>query len=82
MYEKIGGEKIRVSYILINTKPEKEYHVYNMLSNESKIIELKPLYREFDMIAKVKIDNTQKLGRFVTNKIKSLDGVIDTKTLQ
>lgn len=34
------------------------------------------------MIAKVKIDNTQKLGRFITNKIKSLDGVIDTKTLQ
>ena len=53
-----------------------------MLSNESKIIELKPLYREYDMIAKVEIDNTKKLGKFVTNKIKSLDGVIDTKTLQ
>jgi DNA-binding Lrp family transcriptional regulator len=78
----VEWEEIKVSYILINTKPDKEYYVYNRLLNESKIIELKPLYREFDMIAKVEIDNTQQLGRFITNKIKSLDGVIDTKTLQ
>jgi hypothetical protein len=34
------------------------------------------------MIAKVEIQNTQKLEKFVTKKIKSLDGVLDTKTLQ
>jgi DNA-binding Lrp family transcriptional regulator len=78
----VEGEEIKVSYILIKTKPEKEYYVYNRLSNESKIIELKPLYREFDIIAKVEIDNTKQLGRFIINKIKSLDGVIDTKALQ
>jgi hypothetical protein len=34
------------------------------------------------MIAKVKIEDKKKLSRFVVNKIKSLDGVIETKTLQ
>ena len=34
------------------------------------------------MIAKVKIQDPNKLGKFITNKIKSLDGVISTKTLQ
>jgi DNA-binding Lrp family transcriptional regulator len=78
----LEGIRIKVSYILINTKPKKEYHIYNKLSSESKIVELRPLYREYDMIAKVKIEDTKKLGNFVTKNIKSLDGVIDTKTLQ
>ncbi len=34
------------------------------------------------MIAKVEIDNIKQLGRFIINKIKSIDGGIDTKTLQ
>lgn len=33
-----------------------------------RVIELRPLFREYDMIAKVKMENTRKLGRFVTNK--------------
>jgi DNA-binding Lrp family transcriptional regulator len=74
--------KIAVSYVLINTKPENEHRIYNQLSKESKIIEVRPLFREYDMIAKVKFENTKKLGRFITKKIKSLNGVIDTKTLQ
>lgn len=76
------GAEIKVSYILIQTKPEREYYFYNRVSIESKITELKSLYREFDMIAKVEIDYIKQLGRFIINKIKSIDGGIDTKTLQ
>jgi DNA-binding Lrp family transcriptional regulator len=45
-------------------------------------MELKPLFREYDMIAKVKTKNTKKLGHFITKKVRSLDGVVDTKILQ
>ena len=74
-------KEIKVSYILINTKPKHEHDVYNSLSNHPLVIEINPLFQEYDMIAKVKIENTKKLGSFVKDKIRSLDGVIDTKTL-
>ena len=40
------------------------------------------MYREYDMIAKIKTSNKQKFGDFVSDKIRSLEGVIDTKTIQ
>jgi hypothetical protein len=48
------------------------------------VTELKPLFRfrEYDLIAKVKIDSKEKLGVFISNKIRPLEGVVDTKTLQ
>ncbi len=75
------GLKISVAYVLINTKPELEYEVYNKLSKEERIVELNPLYREYDMLAKVNTKNQDNLGLFV-KKIRSFEGVIDTKTLQ
>jgi DNA-binding Lrp family transcriptional regulator len=68
--------------VLINTNPEKEHEIYNQLVDESKILELRPLFREYDLIAKVKFDSKEKLGYFISNKIRPIDGVIDTKLLQ
>jgi DNA-binding Lrp family transcriptional regulator len=68
--------------VLINTNPEKEHEIYNQLIDESKVIELRPLFREYDLIAKVKIDGKEKLGYFISDKIRPIDGVIDTKILQ
>jgi len=62
--------------------PEHEHKVYNSLINESKVLEIRPLYREYDLLAKIKTSNKQKFGDFVSNKIRSLKGVIDTKTIQ
>lgn len=60
----------------------KEHEVYNQLQNVSEIIELKPLFREYDMIAKVKTKSEEELEDFISNKINSLTGVIDTKTIR
>jgi DNA-binding Lrp family transcriptional regulator len=46
------------------------------------VIELNPLFQEYDLIAKVKIDSKENLGIFVSHKIDTLCGVRDTKTLQ
>ena len=46
-----------------------------------QIIELHPLFGEYDLIAKIEADDFESLGDIVVNKIRTIEGVIDTKTL-
>lgn len=73
--------KISIGYILICVKPLKEHEVYNQLLRNKKIVEVHPLFGEYDLIVKIEIDNFEELGKVVIEEIRSLDGVIDTKTL-
>jgi DNA-binding Lrp family transcriptional regulator len=70
-----------VSFVLINTAPAHENEVYNKLCNVKQIIELQPLFGEYDLIAKIESDDFNGLGNIVLNTIRSIKGVIDTKTL-
>ena len=60
-----------IGFVLISAAPAREHDVYNKLSKVPEIIELHPLFGEYDLIAKIEF----------VNKIRSIDGVIDTKTL-
>ena len=42
---------------------------------------LLPLFGEYDLIAKVEAENLDSLARIVLIKIRTIHGVIDTKTL-
>ena len=55
-----------IGFVLISAAPAHEHEVYNKLSKVPQIVELHPLFGEYDL---------------VVNKIRSIDGVIDTKTL-
>ena len=70
-----------IGFVLINTAPALEHEVYNKLSKVPQIIELCPLFGEYDLIAKIEAENFEKLGEIVIDKIRSIQGVIDTKTL-
>ena len=70
-----------IGFVLINAAPAHEHDVYNKLSKVPEIVEVHPLFGEFDIIAKIEADDFEKLGNLVVNKIRSIDGVIDTKTL-
>lgn len=70
-----------VGFVLINAAPAFEHEVYNKLSKVPQIIELHPLFGEYDLIAKIEAEDFEKLGKIVIDKIKSIKGVIDTKTL-
>ena len=70
-----------IGFVLINAAPAHEHEVYNKLSKVPEIVEVHPLFGEFDIIAKIEADDFEKLGNLVVNKIRSIDGVIDTKTL-
>lgn len=70
-----------IGFVLIKAAPAHEHEVYNKLSKIQEIIELHPLFGEYDLIAKIEGEDFEKLGDIVINKIRAIEGVIDTKTL-
>src|SRR2546423_14210711 len=65
----------------MSTAPAKEHEVYNELLKVKEIVELHPLFGEYDLIAKIEAEDFNILGQVVVDKIRSIAGVIDTKTL-
>ena len=70
-----------VGFVLINVAPAHEHDVYNKLSKIPQIVELHPLFGEYDLIAKIDANDFEELGTIIVNKIRSITGVLDTKTL-
>jgi DNA-binding Lrp family transcriptional regulator len=76
-----GGPGVAIGFVLISTAPAKEHEVYTELLRVKGIVELHPLFGEYDLIAKVEAEDFNALGQLVVDKIRSVAGVIDTKTL-
>jgi DNA-binding Lrp family transcriptional regulator len=76
-----GGKQMAIGFVLINVVPAHEHEIYNKLSKIPQIIELHPLFGEYDLIAKIEADDFEELGTIIVNKIRSITGVLDTKTL-
>ena len=72
---------LAIGFVLISTAPAREHDVYNMLLKVKEIVELHPLFGEYDLIAKIEAKDFNKLGQVVVDQIRAIDGVIDTKTL-
>ncbi len=70
-----------ISFVLINAAPAHEHEIHRNLSKISEIIELHPLFEEYDLIVKIKADSFENIGDIVVNKIRAIEGIIDTKTL-
>ncbi len=70
-----------IGFVLITIAPTHEHDVYTKLSKVSEIIEFHLLLGEYDLIAKIEGDDFEKLGAIVVNKIRSIEGILDTKTL-
>ena len=70
-----------VGFVLINTSPAKEHEVYNSLLKIDEIAEVHPLFGSYDLIVKLEVKEYDDLGSILMEKIRSLDGIIDTKTL-
>ena len=70
-----------IGFVLITVAPVRENYVYNELSKEPEIIELQPLLGKYDIIAKIEAKYYEKLGSIIINKIRSISGVVATKTL-
>ena len=70
-----------IGFVLMHVSSLHEYEVFNKLSKLHEVIELHPLFGEYDLIAKIETKDYESIGQLIINKIKTIDGIIDTKTL-
>ncbi len=70
-----------VAFVLVSTVPGKEMEVYNKISKIKYIVETHPLFGEYDLIVKIDASDFSELGKIVIEQIRTIEGVIDTKTL-
>jgi DNA-binding Lrp family transcriptional regulator len=70
-----------VGFIFIKTAAKKEHKAFRELQRIPEIIELTPLFGEYDLLAKIEAHDFNMLSRIVMNKIRKIDGVEDTMTL-
>lgn len=69
-------------FALLTISPLHEKEVYEALNKEiSEIVEVHPLFGEYDILLKIETADIDSIGDVVINKIRSIKGVMDTKTL-
>jgi len=77
-------------YVLIGTKNSYEHEVADKLSRLDEVVDVEPLvveetaladpfFEEYELIAKIKADNSKILKKFVDDKIHTIYGVEKTK---
>ena len=68
-------------FALLTISPLHEKTVYEELTNIPQVTEIHPLFGEYDILVKINANDIDQIGEIVINKIRSLKGVMDTKTL-
>jgi len=72
---------VAVGFALLSISPMYEKEVYEKLSKIPEIKEVHPLFGEFDILVKIECNDIDTIGSVVINKIRSIKGVMDSKTL-
>ena len=70
-----------IGFVLISISPLHEKEVYEYLTNIPEVVEVHPLFGEYDILLKVESTDIDSIGNIVIKKIRSSQGVVDTKTL-
>jgi DNA-binding Lrp family transcriptional regulator len=70
-----------IGFVLMHVSPLHEHEVFNKLSKLHEVIELHPLFGEYDLIAKIEAKDYESIGEIIIHKIKTIEGIADTKTL-
>ena len=70
-----------VGFILIKTHSGGELQAYNKLSKMDEVVEIYQIFGEYDLIAKILADSFEGVATIVVHKIRTMEEVIDTKTI-
>ncbi|MFW3146063.1 MAG: Lrp/AsnC ligand binding domain-containing protein [Thermoplasmatota archaeon] len=70
-----------IGFIFIKTHSKEEVKTYRLLREIPEIIEINPLFGDYDIIAKVEAKDFKDLSMIVLNKIRKIPGVVDTMTM-
>ena len=72
---------MRIAYVMINLEPGVEGEVLKLLRKVDAVEEAHRIYGVYDIIAKIKADNMDKLQEIVSRHVRSLDKVRSTLTM-
>jgi len=70
-----------VGFALLTISPLHEKNVYDTLKNISEVVEIHPLFGEYDILLKIECPDIDSIGCVIIKKIRCIQGVVDTKTL-
>jgi DNA-binding Lrp family transcriptional regulator len=70
-----------IGFALLSISPLHEKTVFETLKNVPEVIEIHPLFGEYDILVKIECSNIDEIGEVIIKKIRSLKGIVDTKTL-
>lgn len=70
-----------IGFALLSISPLYEKTVYDVLRKIPEITEVHPLFGEYDILLKIECSDIDAVGDVIINKIRSIKGVVDTKTL-
>jgi DNA-binding Lrp family transcriptional regulator len=70
-----------IGFIFIKIESKYEVKAFRSLRKIDEIKDLNPLFGEFDVLAKVEARDFGALSMIVLKKIRTIEGVVETKTL-
>jgi len=77
----ILGVFMAVGYVLINVKPGSEIEVHDTIKSLEMVEDATLLFGDYDLLVKMTAKSMSSIAAAVVENIRSIDGVIDTKTL-
>lgn len=70
-----------LGFVLVTTASGKERLVFEDMGKIPEVKDVHPLFGEYDIIAKLEGESHEHIANVVVDKIRTLPGVLDTKTL-
>jgi len=68
------------AYILLNVDMSAQNDVFETIKTMEQALEVYMIFGAFDIIIKAEFQDNDQLSNFVVDKLKSLDGVLETQT--
>jgi len=72
---------VAIGFVLIHVSTLCESEVFHKLSKIPEVIELHPLFGEYDIIAKIEAKDYEGIGEILIHKIRTINGILYTSTL-
>ena len=69
------------AYVLIKTKAGQEKEVLELLNADDSIVDVSIVYGQYDIIAKVFLNDMSDLPTFIMETIRPIKGITETSTL-
>jgi len=67
-------------YIMVECEVGREQTLYQHLTELPWVLEVHPLFGEYDFILKVEAKDPNELAKEVIDELRAMEGVLDTKT--